>query len=525
MSIRFHRRNQWNEGQEGPGFISGLLVLISLVPVLADVPSPAGLLLGDDIFMAGLKDTIAYCSPEDSSSKRGISGSFSYDDYYHAKSMDETKNPSIRTDALVESPRFSVAAYVKRPHWAVSPSWNVHKGFGRSRDAENAYFYSGALNSDKAGISGWLSSNAVAFAGYIGWNFPSIRNDRVPWRTEVPNNLIASNLARKKCDYSLSMSWAAHALLVTAYLQKELLPVVNVSIVNTMNNAHADFNYVGQRHTLGVRTVIRYSAIQASLNAGFSDLLSDSSSSDVTKIPVTVRSRALHGKGEATFPLLALTPRISLSGSIAMPELRGFDGLGGPLFFNLDQTESHSVLASAGVQPFKEWEAGITAELFDFRNSESGRLDPFLFSTMSFFMPDKFKIDSLAFSYSSYGLFGKKRIRPLPRWQCDIMVSCARALLKSFSKTREWDFSNIIPRLDNPQKYVFLDEDYALCIIRLANEFRVGKTTISAALQQAVPISLKSQKNGRIQMSQPEGKVERSLRGGTRLCVGLWYAW
>jgi hypothetical protein len=95
--------------------------------------------------------------------------------------------------------------------------------------------------------------------------------------------------------------------------------------------------------------------------------------------------------------------------------------------------------------------------------------------------------------------------------------------VSSFSNTRDYDFSNIIPRLINPQKNVFLDEDYALCIIRLANEFNVYKATISLAVQQAIPINLKSQNVSRIQSAKPEGNVKRSARGGTRYCVGVGY--
>jgi hypothetical protein len=513
------------EGRGGPGLVSGLLVLICIARVFAGLYTPAGLLLGEDSFFAKVKEKIFYLVPDDTSSLTEVSASFSYDDYYHAKSIDETKTPSLRAEALAESPRFSGEAFVKRPHWALSPSWDVRKGFARSSNAEDIYFYRGALNSDKAGISGWISSKSVVFAGYIGWNFLSIRDHGALWKNEFPNNQIASNLARKKCDYSLSAGWGFNDILLSAFIEKSLLPIITVSIINTGNNAAAEFNYIGQRRTVGIRAAIKRPAVRADVDARFSDFFSDTASSAASSIPMTINSRMLHGKAGAEISACRLQPWLSLSGGVASPEVRGFDGAGGPLFFNLDRSESQYAAASLGLDPRGKFKTGLTAETFSFRNLASGRLDPFLFSTMTFFFPDKYKIDSLAVSYASYGIFGGKQIKPSPWWLCDGFVSVSRVKVTSFSNTREYDFSNIIPRLVNPQKNVFLDEDYALCIIRLTNALSLHKATISVAVQQAIPINLKSQKTGKIHGEEPGENITKSARGAARYCVGVGYEW
>ena len=206
-----------------------------------------------------------------------------------------------------------------------------------------------------------------------------------------------------------------------------------------------------------------------------------------------------------------------------MPQIRGFDGAGGALFFNLDQTAVYATAASLAISPRGKFEAGITAELFSFRNTASGRLDPFLFSNMSLFMPDKYKIDSLVSAYASYGIFGRKTLRPRPWWHCDGLVSVSRIKLQAYANTREFDFSNLIPRLIDLQRSDFLDEDYILGIIRIGNEISFRKATVTVAIQQAIPVNLKSGNAGNINAAPSEGSVKRSIRGGTRYCIGVVY--
>ena len=513
------------KAQEGPGFFSGLLVLASGVLVFAGLNTPAHLLLDDAIVMLNAKDTVQSLHSRDTSSKTSVFASFSYDDYYHAKSTDDAKNPSLRTDVLAESPRFYGGAVIKRPHWALSPSWAVCKGFSRSSNADDVYFYRGALNSNKVTISGWFSSNAMIFAGSIGWNLMPVRDRASQGEGQFPNNQIASNLSREKCDYSLSIGCDFKDMFVSAYLEKTLLPVIIVSITNTVNSAVDEFNCVGQVHTAGFRATIKRRPFFGEIEAGFSDIASDTASSAASSRPMTFNSRVTHGKVKTELPMLKLRPCLSLSGAIAGPGMRGFDGSGGPLFFNLDHSELYGVAGSFRLMPPGKFEAGITGELFSFRNLASGRFDPFFLSTISLFMWDKYKIDSLAFSYRSYGIFTGRKIKPLPWWQCDGFLSVSRLRISSLSNTREFDFSDIIPRLVNPQKNVFLDEDYALCIIRLANEINIGKMAISAAVQQAVPINLKPRATSRIHGAEPGANVKKSSRGGTRYCVGAGYGW
>jgi hypothetical protein len=130
--------------------------------------------------------------------------------------------------------------------------------------------------------------------------------------------------------------------------------------------------------------------------------------------------RTRFGSQQELIPLIVpvqepdLVDVLFLGGEIAWPEIRGFDGPGGPLFFNLDQSGLHGTTVSLHMIPLGKCKAGIFAELLSFRNLASGRLDPFLFSSMSFFMTDKYKIDSLALSYTSYGIFGGKKLSRVP---------------------------------------------------------------------------------------------------------------
>ncbi len=379
------------------------------------------------------------------------------------------------------------------------------------------------MNSNKAGMSGWLGSNNVFFAGYIGWNFVSVRDRAEQWREGFPNNLAASNLAREKCDYVFSAGCSVEDIMVSAYLEKTLQPTGAFTIINRSNTSEAQFSYLGLRRTVGVRAALKSPGMRANIEAGLSDYLSDTLSSAAASIPLTMNTRMLSGRVSAGLPHHKLAPSLMLSGGIARPQIRGFDGPGGSLFFNLDKTESYGASVSAGVNPSGKLTTGLFAELLCASNQASGRLDPFLFSSMSLFMPDKYKIDSSAVSYKSYGFFCEKQLKPLCWWSCDGMISASWVRLSAFSKTRKYDFSAIIPRLVDPQKNVFIDEDYALCIVRLANEFKLHKAQVSVTVQQGIPIGLKSRTAGRIQSGAPEANVKRSVRGAARYCAGVGY--
>ncbi len=163
----------------------------------------------------------------------------------------------------------------------------------------------------------------------------------------------------------------------------------------------------------------------------------------------------------------------------------------------------------------------MTAEHFSLYNTASGRFDPYLFSNMSLFMPDKYKVDSSVVSYYSYGMFGEKQANVRPWWHLDAILSISRVKAISFASTREYDFSQIIPRLINPTKTVFIDQDAALIIMRITNGFDIDKATVSAHIQQALPIDLKPKKN--INGPPAGNNIKMSIRGGTRYGIGVGY--
>jgi hypothetical protein len=490
-----------------PGYYSGLLVIVMLCCVHGTEHAPFNLLLEDVVCPVTLKNAVFSLRPSDTSCVRRIFSSFDYDDYYHAKKTDNAQTPSIRINQIAESPRFTGNILIKRPSWAISPSLNIRKAFVRDYSAHSSYQSQSSMSLEKAGISGWFSFGSIMAAGYVGGN--------------IDNELCSHSV---QCDYAAMAGVSKGDLFLAVYGASELLPLTNFTVTNTGDSAHVSASARAVYQTLGITAHLQKPSLTLEFNGAYAVLRSDTQTIASTEVPVTLRAGAVHASAYAQLNMLPCKPSVKINAGLAQPVVRSYDGKGGPEYFYLN--DNTSVFGSAelsGSVPLAI-EAGMTAEYFSFNTNAAGRLDPYMFSSMTFFVPTKYKIDSLLLNYSSIGFFAQRRQPVFNFWQLQEMLSVSRIVITSSTHTREFDFSYIIPRLINPRTSTIIDEDVLLFVVGLNNSIHVSsKTTITAGIQQALPVTLthKSSVSSSGQSSGGSNTGFLSVRGGTRYSAGI----
>jgi hypothetical protein len=500
-----------------PLVLSGLIVLSGLFQfALGNEYFPFLVFFGDVLPSMDSEADALWFNPHDTSSFMHVANSFSYDDFYHAKALD--------LNQIVESERLAGSAVLKRRTWALMPWWNVKKGFVCSSSADDSYQYKGALSSEKAGVSGWLSRGPFMAAYSCGWDFDNTIEPRFGY---VLKNFAHSGLIGKLYDlhgdYSLTLGAASGNVFGAIYVDKSLLPLAGASVANKDDGARVPFGFAAVAGTIGARLSVSRRFVDACIDAGYSTITSDSAAIVGTAIPVTVDAGVYHGNGAIRLPQINFQPRLEMSVAYGAPKLRGFDGPGGPMFFYLDKNSLDIESAAISGNFWRKIRAGLTAEHCSFSNDIAGRLDPYLFSSMFVFMPNKYKIDYADFAYSSYGMYAQRTQQIVGHWDLDAFVSVSRILARAVVDAREFDFTEFfgIPVLRNPTHTELLNDDILLIMVSLNSAFTYRDIALHADVQQAFPIDLRRHGNGGGN-SQSNGTAPvRSVRGGTRYNISM----
>ena len=508
-------KNKTNDPR--PLVLSGLIVLSGLFQfALGNEYFPFLVFFGDVLPSMDSEADALWFNPHDTSSFMHVANSFSYDDFYHAKALD--------LNLIVESERLAGSAVIKRRTWALMPWWNVKKGFVCSSSADDSYQYKGALSSEKAGVSGWLSRGPFMAAYSCGWDFDNTIEPRFGY---VLKNFAHSGLIGKLYDlhgdYSLTLGAASGNVFGAIYVDKSLLPLAGASVANKDDGARVPFGFAAVAGTIGARLSVSRRFVDACIDAGYSTITSDSAAIVGTAIPVTVDAGVYHGNGAIRLPQINFQPRLEMSVAYGAPKLRGFDGPGGPMFFYLDKNSLDIESAAISGNFWRKIRAGLTAEHCSFSNDIAGRLDPYLFSSMFVFMPNKYKIDYADFAYSSYGMYAQRTQQIVGHWDLDAFVSVSRILARAVVDAREFDFTEFfgIPVLRNPTHTELLNDDILLIMVSLNSAFTYRDIALHADVQQAFPIDLRRHGNGGGN-SQSNGTAPvRSVRGGTRYNISM----
>jgi hypothetical protein len=497
-----------------PVVLSGLVVLFCLFQfAFGNEYSPFRMFFGDVLPSTDIE--ALWFNPHDTASFMHAANAFSYDDFYHAKASN--------SDQIAESERLAGSAILKRGTWAVMPWWNVKKGFVCSSSADDSYQYVGALSSEKAGISGWLSRGPFMAAYSCGWDFD---NTVKPASGYVLKNFAQGGLAGKlydlRGDYSLTLGAASGNVFGAIYVDKSLIPLAGASVTNRDDGASVPFGFAAVARTIGARLSVSRRFTDACIDAGYSTITSDSAAIIGAAIPVTVDAGVYHGSLAIRLPQINFQPRLEMSVAYGAPKLQGFDGPGGSMFFYLDKNSLDIESAAISGNFWRKISAGLTAEHCSFSNDIAGRLDPYLFSSMFIFMPNKYKIDYADFTYSSYGVYARRAQTIVSHWDLDAAASASRILARAVVDAREFDFTEFfgIPVLRNPTHSEPLNGDILLILAGLNSTFTYRNIALHADVQQALPINLRRQGGGGNSPSNGTAPA-RSVRGGTRYRVSM----
>ena len=500
-----------------PVVLSGLVVLFGLFQfAFGNEYFPFRMFFSDVLPSMDSEADALWFNPRDTASFMHAVNAFSYDDFYHAKASN--------SDQIVESERLAGSAILKRRTWALMPWWNLKKGFVCSSNADDSYQYEGAFSSEKAGISGWLSRGPFMAAYSCGWDFDNTIEPRFGY---VLKNFAHSGLIGKLYDlhgdYSLTIGAASGNVFGAIYVDKSLLPLVKASVSNGDNGARVPFGFAAVGRTLGARLSVSRWLMDICIDAGYSSITSDSAAITGTAIPATVDASVYHGSVGIILPQINFQPRLEMSSAFGAPKLRGFDGPGGPMFFYLDKNSLDIESAAISGNFWRKIRAGLTAEHCSFSNDIAGRLDPYLFSSMFVFMPNKYKIDFADFAYSSYGMYAQRTQQIVGHWGLDAAVSASRILARAVVDAREFDFTEFfgIPILRNPTHTELLNDDILLIMVSLNSAFTYQNIALHADVQQAFPIDLRRQGNGGGDSQSNGTAPARSVRGATRYKVSM----
>jgi hypothetical protein len=502
-----------------PGLFPGLFVcLVVLSGARAGEHAPFHLLAGDLFRSTGALDSLLRVRPDDTAARESYELRYAYNNFFHAREVDAKASRNVLSDRTADADCFSGSMTIKRAHWAVMPSWEYTSGDVRSVTAGDPFRYTGTLFLEKTRLAGWAGYKNVMVVAGIGFNFFDTSDNRYRNRIEIlPSRLETFGPNVFRYDYLFAIGGSRKTYFASAYIKKTSLPAAHGRIQNAASGAAADFWLAAQRKTYGCYAAAQRPFFTATIDAGYSEIFSDTGLLTDAALPVTVSARALHGALRVRFPLVALRPELTLTAASAHPRLRAFDQPGGPYFFRADSNAAYAASGELSGSVPGGITTGLCAEYFSFGNIISGLLDPYLFSNMSVFDPKKYKIDSLRARYWSYGAFVARKQKLFPWWELDAALTAVRASARSCIRTRTYDFTYIIPVLTDPRKIVLIDEDYLLFVLAISTSVRYHGVTFGVNAQQAIPIGLKKGRGGA--GPGPGAATKKSVGGGTRIEV------
>jgi hypothetical protein len=499
-----------------PVYYIGLLAVIIESYAGTAMNTPIELMTDGLSSPVALNDSIFTLRNGDTSRYSKVWCNYDYDDFYHAKKIDKTKSPVTRIDIIAESPRFSCGLLRKYNNWAILPSVAIRKFFFRDFAAEESYKTQAGMAAEKAGISGWYQYKTVSLSLRFG--------------VDLGDKTSLKNIHRKDVDedYSAMLTLRINRAMISVYSTSEVFSDMNLTVSNTNDSVSITSKIHARYMTFGSLCQLQYPGLYMDCSIDYSSLKSDTQSISSNILPTVINTDIIHAKLKAEWNKSIIKPYFKAKISIAHPAFSGYDKTGGTRYFYLDKNSALLTNAEIGGKWLLDIKSGLTAEYMNLSNNKAGRFDPYMFSSMTFFVPTKYKIDSLKAKYMSLGMF-VEREQPVYRWwQLYEFLSVSRLKVQSTVHTREYDFTYIIARLINPQTVTLFDEDIILFILNLHNNFSLdSKSSIMVGIQQAIPLSIK---NGNISTGSGEASGGSnssflSVRGGTRYSIGFIKKW
>ena len=224
--------------------------------------------------------------------------------------------------------------------------------------------------------------------------------------------------------------------------------------------------------------------------------------------------------GAAKADSLPAAPRISFFASALSWKAAGYDG--GNRYATIDTCDFSAYGGEASVAPVWRIRAGVFIEMIDSRNKNHGLFDPFPFSSLTFFKQDKYRIDSLGALVNNWGFFLSRDFPFLSRHCVSLDAAVSHCVIAASADTRTYDFTYLLPRLINPQKYRLIDKDLYLVRLSLGYAFTWGNLAANLGAIQYVPVE-KQAVSSHPQGAAPPSNEKTTMYGGTLYSASLSY--
>ena len=424
-----------------------------------------------------------------------VYGGIAYNDLFHKKTLYTDRDPSLKDVTIAESPYSSLSLLFRRPHWGIAPSLCLTRTYVRAESVPGNYDLTLQQNRDNAGIALW--GDLLGLRAGVRMRYLPVSHDvntlfHLGWRSDhVTAGIYAAT------------STLAHLKMIVTQAGAPL----SVSL-------HALCDEAGGIASFKTRFV------SARLHVCGLAIRSDTAGTGISSLATVLDGGGRMIDGLARADSLPAAPRISFCASTLSWKAAGYDG--GNRYATIDTCDFSAYGGEASVAPVWRIRAGVFIEMVDSRNKNHGLFDPFPFSSLTFFKQDKYRIDSLRALVNNWGFFLSRDFPFLSRHCVSLDAAVSHCVIAASADTRTYDFTYLLPRLINPQKYRLADKELYLVRLSLGYAFTWGNLTANLGATQYVPVE-KQAVSSHPQGAAPPSNEKTTMYGGTLYSASLSY--
>lgn len=454
-----------------------------------------------------------------------------YHDFAHVNVVDRREPSAVRKQAVAESTpdlpfADNTSVTFRGRRLALRIGWRRRGLYGSWYNVDEQYAVRGRALTEDIFSLGWAGNErvrAVCRLGATVGTSPRAERGRGDLTGNAISGPISDVLERPRLNYFLGFGGSAGSVDGALYGAKGIRQAAMVRVVNRSNGARVDFPLVlvGREAGAGIGLRLPVGYVEARGTATLTH--SDTTFRTASDLPTTFYLQGIGAGANAVLGELPFEPSVETGIRCYRWGARGYDTDGTTRYAHLDTNTA--ILRNGEVSFVPGWgvRTGVFAELGISRNATFGRIELYPFSSMTFFRPTKYRLDSLDLSYRMVGGFAHKRFSVGARHYFDIDIALSQLVAEGFLHTRDYSYSLMfIPRLVNPKEHRLFSEDLLLLVPRLGYALSVGPVRAILSVRQLIPFD----RGGRGDTKEPKDKsnITRRSRGGTSFRLDVRYS-
>lgn len=315
---------------------------------------------------------------------------------------------------------------------------------------------------------------------------------------------------------------SAWNISLTVYETKH--PFINASarVERQSNHAFVEIPLAAVTREAGAKAEISAGRNHSVLTGALVNMSSDTAISGENILPAGCAGKGRRYGFSVSLGDVRFAPAAEINLMAHRLKIRGYDYSDTAAYSWLDSNAMLFVNGQASADVPWKLRAGLFGEYLAGTNKKFGRFDPYIVSSFTIFDPKKYRIDTVDIRYHAVGFFLERSFGVFRRDSAGAAIAMSYIRTRGFLNTREYDFTNIFPKLINPQTYGLVDEELLLFAPEVRYTFLLQRFSCTAALRQLLPVSLKKGGGGG---QGPAPATTRSVRGGTTIRVNAEYCW